>query len=66
MSPEEQETLAQQALDLARDEWIYKQAKTQEVRDNVCRGKMMEIVRETLREAAAASDECGADNQTKK
>jgi predicted NAD-dependent protein-ADP-ribosyltransferase YbiA (DUF1768 family) len=56
MSPEEQEALAQQALDLARDEWIYKRAKTQEARDGVVRGKMMDIVRKALRETAAALD----------
>ena len=53
MSPEEQGALAQQALDLARDEWVYKRAKTQEARDGVVRGKMMEMIRATLRESAA-------------
>lgn len=55
MSPEEQEALAKQALDLASGEWVYKRAKTQEVRDGVVRSKMIDIVRRTLRETAITS-----------
>jgi hypothetical protein len=55
MSPEEQEALAKQALDLASGEWVYKRAKTQEVRDGVVRSKMIDIVRRILRETAITS-----------